>query len=115
MGKCTEDELREVDAWLDESDENARELFRLEEIYHLGKYNDSQDEKKIEKAEKRLIKRLEQEKAKQHKARRMYGWMRYAAIFIGLFIWVVWDMLSIKPIIRWKRCLPLQPRMKLRN
>lgn len=86
MGKCTEDELREVDAWLDESDENVRELFRLEEIYHLGKYNDSQDEKKIEKAEKRLIKRLEQEKAKQHKARRMYGWMRYAAIFIGLFI-----------------------------
>ena len=36
MGECTEDELREVNAWLEESGENARELFRLEEIYHLG-------------------------------------------------------------------------------
>lgn len=86
MGKCTEDELREVNAWMNESDENARELFRLEEIYHLGKYDGTQDEKKIEKAEKRLIKRLEQEKAKQYKVRRMYGWMRYAAISISFFI-----------------------------
>ena len=31
MGECTEDELREVNAWLEESGENARELFRLEE------------------------------------------------------------------------------------
>lgn len=37
MGECTEDELREVNAWLEESGENARELFRLEEIYHLGR------------------------------------------------------------------------------
>ena len=29
MGECTEDELREVNAWLEESGENARELFRL--------------------------------------------------------------------------------------
>ena len=32
MGECTEDELREVNAWLEGSGENARELFRLEEI-----------------------------------------------------------------------------------
>ena len=37
MGECTEDELREVNAWLEGSGENARELFRLEEIYHLGR------------------------------------------------------------------------------
>ena len=86
MGDCTEDELREVNSWLGESRENARELFKFEEVYHLGKIGCASDEEKVEKAEKRLLKRLEQEKIKQHKVRRMYGWMRYAAMFIGVFI-----------------------------
>lgn len=86
MGECTEDKLREVNSWLGESRENARELFKLEEIYHLGKTGDTSYKKEVGKAEKRLFKRLEQEKIKQHKVRRMYGWMRYAAIFIGFFI-----------------------------
>ncbi|WP_418696956.1 FecR family protein [Bacteroides sp.] len=84
IGDCTEDELREVNAWMDESGENARELFRLEEIYHLGKAGYASD--KIEKAERRLFKRLEQEKTKQHKVRKMHGWMQYAAISIGFFL-----------------------------
>lgn len=86
MGGCTEDELREVNSWLGESRENARELFKLEEVYHLGKMGCASDEEKVEKAEKRLLKRLEQEKTKQYKVRRMYGWVRYAAMFIGIFI-----------------------------
>ncbi|MCD8184240.1 MAG: DUF4974 domain-containing protein [Bacteroides sp.] len=84
-GQCTEDELREINAWLEESDEHARELFRTEELYHLGKCNESVDEKNMEKAEKRLFKRLESEKAKQHKMRKMYSWVRYAAMIIGAF------------------------------
>lgn len=83
-GECTEDELREVNAWLDESADNARELFRLEEIYHLGKTSYASEQ--IEKAERRLFKRLEQEKTRLHKTRKMYGWMRYAAVFIGFFL-----------------------------
>ena len=55
MGECSEEELREVNTWLNESDDNARELFRIEEIYHLGKNGDSTDEKKIEKAEKHHV------------------------------------------------------------
>lgn len=86
MGECTEDELREVNAWMDESKENTRELFKQEEVYHLGKLGSASDEEEVEKAEKRLFKRLEQEKAKQHKVRRIYGWMRYAAMFIGVFV-----------------------------
>lgn len=85
MGECSEEELREVNTWLNESDDNARELFRIEEIYHLGKNGDSTDEKKIEKAEKQLFKRLAQEEAKQFKVRRMHTWMKYAAMFIGIF------------------------------
>ena len=86
MGECTEDELREVNAWLEGSGENARELFRLEEIYHLGRLGDTSNTQDIEKAEKRLFKRLEQEKTKQYKVRRMVGWMRYAAVFVGFFL-----------------------------
>ena len=49
MGECSEEELCKVNAWLDESDGNARELFRIEQIYHLGKSEEFADEKKIEK------------------------------------------------------------------
>jgi len=38
-GQCSEEELMEVNAWISESDENARQLFRMEEIYHLGKFD----------------------------------------------------------------------------
>ena len=66
MGECSEEELREVNTWLNESDDNARELFRIEEIYHLGKSGDSTDEKKIEKAEKRSqADRTEQQQPKR--------------------------------------------------
>lgn len=49
MGECSEEELCKVNAWLNESDGNARELFRIEQIYHLGKSEEFADEKKIEK------------------------------------------------------------------
>ena len=31
MGKCTEEELIQVNLWIKESDENARKLFRMED------------------------------------------------------------------------------------
>ncbi len=86
MGQCSEDELHKVKAWLDESDANAHELFRIEEIYHLGKRNEFLEEQKIEKAERHLFKKLNKERAKQHKTRRIYGWMRYAAMFVSVFL-----------------------------
>lgn len=38
-GQCSEEELIEVNAWMKESEENARQLFHMEEIYHLGKFD----------------------------------------------------------------------------
>ncbi len=55
MGECTEDELREVNAWLEEPGENARELFRLEEIYHLGRLGDTSNTQGIDIADMRLF------------------------------------------------------------
>ncbi len=85
MGECSEEELHKVNIWLDESGENARELFRAEQIYHLGRSEEFADEKKIERAEKQLSKRLKQEETRRYKMRRMNTWMRYAAMFIGIF------------------------------
>ena len=64
-GQCSEEELIEVNAWISESDENARQLFRMEEIYHLGKFDHYADEQRMANAEKRLYKQLSQEKKKK--------------------------------------------------
>ena len=78
MGECTEDELREVNAWLEESGENARELFRLEEIYHLGRLGDTSNTQEIEGEEYCLGKPLKDEEG------RTIGdcdkWIRYVQI-----------------------------------
>ena len=79
-GQCSEEELIEVNAWISESDENARQLFRMEEIYHLGKFDHYADEQRMANAEKRLYKQLSQEKKKKDKVLHMHRWMRYAAI-----------------------------------
>lgn len=80
MGECSEDELIEVNTWINESDEHARQLFRMEEVYQLGKMNAHASEQRMNLAEKRLYKRLDLEKKKQSKILRMHQWMKYAAI-----------------------------------
>lgn len=90
-GECTEDELRTINAWLDESEEHVRQLFELEELYQLGKLGcPSDSEKKVWKAENRLFRRLEREgygETYKHKEeeqpRRRWArplWMKVAAI-----------------------------------
>lgn len=78
-GQCSEEEIIEVNAWMKESEENARQLFRMEEVYHLGKFNQYADGQRMARAEKQLYKKLDEEKGKQKKILRMHRWMRYAA------------------------------------
>ena len=79
-GKCSQEELIEVNAWMNESEENACQLFRMEEVFHLGKFDTYADEQRMANAEKRLYRKLEQEKKKKDKVLHMHRWMRYAAI-----------------------------------
>ena len=51
-GECSDEDFARVNAWIKESDDNARRLFRMEEVYHLGRHD------------------------------RMHQWMRYAAIIV---------------------------------
>lgn len=84
-GQCSEEELIEVNAWMKESEENARQLFRMEEIYHLGKFDQYADGQRMLRAEKRLYKKLDEEKGKQNKILRMRRWMKYAAVIAIIF------------------------------
>ncbi len=85
-GQCSEEELVEVNAWMKESEENARQLFRMEEIYHLGKFNQYADRKQMARAEIQLYKKLDEEKRKQNKILRMHRWMKYAAMIAVILV-----------------------------
>ncbi|WP_289750773.1 FecR family protein [Bacteroides acidifaciens] len=85
-GQCSEEELVEVNAWMKESEENARQLFRMEEIYHLGKFNQYTDRQQMARAEKQLYKKLDEEKRKQNKILRMHRWMKYAAMIAVILV-----------------------------
>ena len=85
-GQCSEEEIIEVNAWMKESEENARQLFRMEEIYHLGKFDRYADEQRIAHAEKLLYKKLDEAKGKQAKLLRMHRWMRYAAVIAVILL-----------------------------
>ena len=85
-GQCTEEELIEVNAWMKESEENALQLFRMEEIYHLGKFNQYADGQRMARAEKQLYRKLDEEKGKQHKILRMHRWMRYAVASAAILV-----------------------------
>lgn len=85
-GQCSEDELIKINNWMKESEENARQLFRMEEVYHLGKFNQYADGQRVARAEKRLYKKLGEEKGKQNKILRMHRWMRYAAAIAAILV-----------------------------
>ncbi len=85
MGECSEDELYRLNLWLKESGEHAHEFFKMEELYFLGKSDGQTEEGKVEKAEQALFDRLKQEE-NSYKHKLFFRWMRYAAIFAGVFI-----------------------------
>ena len=84
-GQCSEEEIIEVNAWMKESEENARQLFRMEEIYHLGKFDRYADEQRIAHAEKLLYKKLDEAKGKQAKLLRMHRCM--LPLLPSFFLW----------------------------
>lgn len=46
-GECSDEDFARVNAWIKESDDNARRLFRMEEVYHLGRHDSFPDQKKV--------------------------------------------------------------------
>lgn len=85
MGECSEDELRTLNAWLEESEEHARELFTYEELYCCGKVDNASWDRATEEGARILSRKIEREKEKIRKGLLIRRWIQYAAIFIGFF------------------------------
>ena len=86
-GQCSEEELIEVNAWMKESEENARQLLSYgRNFINLGKFDQYTDEQRILRAEKQLYKKLDEEKGKQSKILSMHRWMKYAAVIAVMLV-----------------------------
>lgn len=79
-GECSEEDFIRINAWIKESEENARKLFLMEETYQAGKRNSFLERKQTEQAEARLYKRIGEETAARQRTLKLRSWMRYAAI-----------------------------------
>lgn len=78
LGKCTARQMEQVSAWVNVSDENARWLFRMEELFHAGHTKAYTDEARIQRAELRLVREIRHRHVR--KASLAMRWMRYAAV-----------------------------------
>lgn len=78
-GECSEKELSEINAFVHESEENSRQFFRMEQLYYLGKNDTPVTQEQIDRAEKKLFKRIEQEEAQRSRKLFINKWRKYAA------------------------------------
>ena len=83
--RCSEEDFVLINEWMKESDENAGELFRMEEIYQLGKFP-FEEENLVVRAERRLGRRLEQENQKKQEVFKLRSVLRYAAAIVGVIV-----------------------------
>lgn len=83
--RCSEEDIVRINEWMKESEENARQLFRMEEVYQLGKFP-TDTEELVAKAERRLGKRLEQEKQEKQKVFKLRNTLRYAAAIAAVLV-----------------------------
>lgn len=94
-GECSEKELAEINTFIHESEENARQLFRMEELYRLGKNDAFVTQERIGRAEKKLFERIEREDARRSGRSAINRWRRCVAMIAivilaggGLGYWI---------------------------
>ena len=83
LNKCSTKDIESLKQWLEESEEHASQLFKIEELYHLGRFHINQDIEHIEKAEQNLFKTIENAKSITYKSPLF---LRYAAAIIIICI-----------------------------
>lgn len=83
-GKCSEQELNELNSWMDQSDKNAEALFSMEETFHIGKAQAQLSDIELAHAENKLFKRIAAEQQKQKRTLHIRQWMQYAAAAVVL-------------------------------
>ena len=86
-GKATDEEMVRLTEWLARSEENRKELFRLEMAYHLGKHNPLATREKTAAAEDRLFARIADYESQKDR-RRSFRFLRYAAAVLAAVLLV---------------------------
>lgn len=82
QGECSEDELRQVNSWLQSSDENAKQLFLLEETFHSDKRRRYATDIFLNKAEQKLDAEIAAYEKIRKKSLIRREWLKYAAILL---------------------------------
>lgn len=85
LGRCSTKEFEEIDRWIQCSEENAKWLFSVEDMYYAGKYNPYADPAKIQRAEIRLFQELSKERQERHRVHILSA-LKYAAVVVGLVL-----------------------------
>lgn len=86
QGDCSEEELQQLTAWLKDSKENRKELFNLEESFHLAQLDKYSTPEFINRAEQRIhaqIKEYDKVCARTFYIKRF---MQYAALLLLLIV-----------------------------
>ena len=93
-GNASEDELREVSSWVEESEDNARELFQLEAAWHRLEAQ-KMPAAQMEQALRRVMAHpLQNGEPRQARMVGMRRWLRYAAAVVVLLVGgaLVWQL-----------------------
>ena len=93
-GNASEDELREVSSWVEESEDNARELFQLEAAWHRLEAQ-KMPAAQMEQALRRVMAHpLQNGEPRQVRMVGMRRWLRYAAAVVVLLVGgaLVWQL-----------------------
>lgn len=83
LNKCSTKDIESLKQWLEESEEHASQLFKIEELYHLGRFHVNQDIEHIEEAEQNLFKAIKNAKSITYKKPLF---LRYVAAIIIICI-----------------------------
>ena len=86
LGDCSEEEITAISARIQESDDDARRLFKAEEIFYLGKYKQYTSEERLAKAERKFCQRLQDEGKKKSRVLHLHRMMKYAAVLVLAFV-----------------------------
>lgn len=85
LGKSSPRDTAALCRWVAESDEHAGRLFRMEELYHAGRWHEPA-EADIARAEDRLMERIAREEEVGRVVLRPRVWMRIAAAVAVVFV-----------------------------
>lgn len=79
------EERQQIMSWVNESEEHAKQFFKWEEFYFLGKRK-ATSSLAIRQAEKHLFQRIEAEREKASFIKRANAWVKYAAAIALLLV-----------------------------